>query len=551
MPSSIFVRIYGGLLLVIALVAASVYFFLNQVNDYRAESYREGMATGVFRLIALGVARQQGEARENWLAEASRLMDAELKVVPPATEHFSESELSRLGNGRAIIRVYETQSYADIYARIPGNKELYVKTRMAKVSEQQAKAMAVFFLEELEHYPGQESRRIKELQPYFGFPVQIIALNDAHLDRDQRARINRNEVVLVLREGAGSSNSSVRIVAPLAHEPGHVLSLGPMHLFQWMPVQLLIILSIAGLAVITIAAYFIIHPLERKLKLMEQTVRRIRGGDLSARAPVYGSDEVSQLAHTFNGMAEHIQRLIDSQRELTRAVSHELRTPVARLRFGMEMLADTDDIEQRHDQLGQLDRDVEQLNQLIDEILTYAKLEQGTPSLKFEMVDLGSLLQRVRNETEALGHAHIISTLPLPVGIKAEGELRYLHRVLQNLAGNAVRYARNQVRISGGVRGNWAYVRVEDDGPGIPDKDREKVFQPFARLDDSRTRASGGYGLGLSIVQRIAFWHGGSVDVGRSPDLGGAMFTMRWPVRQAVRLAKPDNATQVEDGRLA
>jgi two-component system sensor histidine kinase RstB len=97
------------------------------------------------------------------------------------------------------------------------------------------------------------------------------------------------------------------------------------------------------LGVITIAAYFLIHPLERKLNKMELAVRRIRGGDLSARAQVQGSDEISQLAHAFNGMAEHLQRLIDSQREMTRAVSHELRTPVARLRFGIEMLADTDE----------------------------------------------------------------------------------------------------------------------------------------------------------------------------------------------------------------
>ena len=307
--------------------------------------------------------------------------------------------------------------------------------------------------------------------------------------------------------------------------------------------QVLIVAAIAGLLIITVGAYLIVHPLERKLKMMEQTVRRIRGGDLSARAEVAGSDEISQLAKTFNGMAEHIQRLIDSQRELTRAVSHELRTPVARLRFGMEMLADTDDLDQRHEQLGLLDRDVEQLNQLIDEILTYAKLEQGTPSLKFDMVDIGMLMQRVRLETQALGRGVAITTLPLQVGTLAEAEQRYLHRVLQNLAGNAVRYANSQVRLSGGVRGNWAYIRVEDDGPGIPEKDRERIFKPFARLDDSRTRSSGGYGLGLSIVQRICFWHGGTIEVAQSPDLGGAMFTMRWPVQQSLRLSMPEGAT--------
>lgn len=534
MPSSIFVRIYGGILLVIAVVAVCAYVFIEKVNAQRADTYRESMATGIFRLIALGASRQEGDARSAWLAEASQLMDSAIVVVPPAREQFSEEELAHLAEGRAVFRSYEEKNFADIYSRIPGSLELYIKTRMVKVSEQQAKAMAVFFLEELEHYSGHEDQRIQELQRYFPYPVLLMPLYKAGLDKDQQARIRRNEVVLVLKEGSGTRNSSLRIVAPL---PGQerVLVMGPLHIFDWMPMQLVIMVALAVLSIITVAAYFIIHPLESKLKKMELAVRRIRGGDLSARAQVQGSDEISQLAHAFNGMAEHTQRLLDSQREMTRAVSHELRTPVARLRFGMEMMADTDDGEQRFDQLQLLDQDVEQLNQLIDEILTYAKLEQGTPSLKFEIMDLCSLLHRVENETVALNTGHKIEVVDSGADVRIEAELRYLHRVLQNLAGNAVRYAKSRVRLSGGVQGNLAWVRVEDDGPGIPEKDRERIFEPFARLDDSRTRASGGYGLGLSIVQRIAFWHGGSMEVAQSTDLGGASFTFRWPVRQALR----------------
>lgn len=537
MPSSIFVRIYGGILLVIAAVALLAYLFVQTINDQRADSYRESMATGIFHLIALGISRQQGEARTAWLAEASQLMDSAISVVPPGEGHFTEDERARLAEGRAVFRSNEEQNFADIYSRIPGREELYIRTRMSKVSEQQAKALAVFFLEELGHYPGREDQRIQELQRFFPYPVLLMPLQKAGLDRDQQARIRRNEVVLVLKEGSGTRNSSLRIVAPL---PGteRVLVMGPLYIFDWMPMQLIIMVAIAVLSIITVAAYFIIHPLERKLKKMELAVQNIRAGDLSARAQVQGSDEVSRLAHAFNGMAEHIQRLIDSQREMTRAVSHELRTPVARLRFGMEMLAETPDSEQRYEQLQLLDQDVEQLNLLIDEILTYAKLEQGTLSLKFEMVELKKLLERVGQETSALNTGHEIQVVMEDAGVKVEAEQRYLHRILQNLAGNAVRYAKSRVRLSGGVKGSSAWVRVEDDGPGIPEKDRERIFEPFARLDDSRTRASGGYGLGLSIVQRIAFWHGGSVEVTESPDLKGASFTFRWPVRQSLRHAR-------------
>ena len=112
-----------------------------------------------------------------------------------------------------------------------------------------------------------------------------------------------------------------------------------------------------------------------------------------------------------------------------------------------------------------------------------------------------------------------------------EAEARYIHRVVQNLVGNAIRYAASKVRIKLEILDSVCRITVEDDGPGIPENEWKHVFIPFARLDNSRNRASGGYGLGLSIVQRIAFWHGGKVIVGRS-GLGGARFEMEWPKRQ-------------------
>ena len=534
-PSSIFVRIYGGLLLIISAVALCTYFLLQVVNDYRAAEYRESMATGFFRLVAVGIERQPTpELRQAWLEEASALLDSKITLVNAKTGDFDNSEATRLAQGKAVVRIGQHYDYADIYSLVSQQQDLYIKVRMSKVSEQQAKAMAIFLLDDLDHYRGQEPQRLKQLQAYFPFPIQLQSLDKSALEPDQRARIKRKEVVLALKEGGVARNSSVRIIAPTA-KFNQVLVIGPMYLFDWMPVQLLLIISAMSLLLITTAAYVIIHPLEKKIKSVESAARRIGGGDLSARAAVDGRDEVSQLAYAFNSMAEHIQRLIDSQRELTRAVSHELRTPVARIRFGMEMLADTDDVDDRFRQLAQLDGDIDELNKLIDEILTYAKLEQGIPVLDFEAVDLGKLLQQVVKETEALGVKPKIS-LSLPENTTiVEAERRYLHRVLQNLAGNATRYAKSEVRLSAGIHDNYAYIAVEDDGEGIAEKDRERVFQPFTRLDDSRTRASGGYGLGLSIVSRIAFWFGGNMKVETSPSLGGAKFVMTWPIKQKHR----------------
>ncbi|OZB29787.1 MAG: two-component sensor histidine kinase, partial [Pseudomonas sp. 34-62-33] len=113
-----------------------------------------------------------------------------------------------------------------------------------------------------------------------------------------------------------------------------------------------------------------------------------------------------------------------------------------------------------------------------------------------------------------------------------EAEPRYLHRALQNLVSNAMRYAEGKVLISCQVGYKRCRIDVEDDGPGVPEEAWERLFSPFLRLDDSRTRASGGHGLGLSIVRRIIYWHGGRAQIGRSDSLGGARFSLVWPRQQ-------------------
>jgi two-component system sensor histidine kinase RstB len=268
-------------------------------------------------------------------------------------------------------------------------------------------------------------------------------------------------------------------------------------------------------------------------------VERLGRGDLNARADASSQDAIGQLAATFNGMTAHIRRLIESQREMTRAVSHELRTPVARLRFGLEMLVDIDEVSERRSKAEAMDRDIDQLDELIDEILTFARLEEGSPAIDFSRVSMPDLLERLCEELVPIsGGIRIeideaaLAALP-PEDIYASGSERYLHRVLQNLVTNALRYAASNVVLRYRSDGELAVLEVEDDGPGIPEADRARIFKPFARLDESRQRKSGGYGLGLSIVQRIAEWHGGRVSVHQG-ESGGALFRMTWPRQHRV-----------------
>ena len=526
---SIFLRIYGGLILVCLLVGVFAYVLIQSINAQRAQNYREDMASSAFYLITQGIERQQDAiSRQNWIDDASLLLNLPLSLVSRDQVNLTRHEREQLSNNKAIVRYNADKIFADVYAQTD-QPNLLLYGRVDKVSEQQIKAMAVFLLDDLVHYPSHEKERLEVLQPHFSYPLIFTTLSALDLDVDQRARLRRKEVVLVFRDSANATNSSIQVISPSSRDD--MLVMGPIPLFNWLPFRLFAGVILLSLFLISLGVYTLIFPLERKLRQVQLGVMQVRSGDFSARVPVSGNDEVAHLAVNFNGMTEHIQRLIEAQRELTRAVSHELRTPVARIRFGVDMLADTPDEDERWEQQAQIDQDIESLNGLIDEILTYAKLEEGAPSLNLESIPLADIVNQVAKETRALGLEKTVHALSPDDNIVAIAEKRYLHRVVQNLAGNAMRHADSQIRISAGIENGQAFVRVEDDGPGIPEKDRERVFLPFARLDDSRTRASGGYGLGLSIVARIAFWFGGSMKVEQSADLNGAQFTMYWPIK--------------------
>ena len=542
---SIFLRIYAGLLFICLLVAFFAQLLITTINAERVQTYREDMASAAFYLIDSGLSRQvTAQERNFWLSDVSTLFDTKFNIEPTSKADFRTSEINRLNKQQAVVRFNSDTNTAEIYHKVSGeNNVLHVSFN--KLSEQQIKGVGVLLLDDLSYYRtlAEKQQRLQQIQKFFPFKLTLQSINKLQLDTDQKARLYRKDIVIMFRDNTSVENSSIRVLAPTEIQDT-VVDLGPIPLFNWFPLNLIISITLISMFLISLGVYALIFPLERKLQLIQSGITKVREGKLNTKVKVVGEDEIAHLATTFNSMTEHIRRLIESQRELTRAVSHELRTPVARIRFAVDMLADTDDYDDRMSQRDYIDQDIESLNGLIDEILTYAKLEEGSPKMDWEDVDLQELVSQIVRETNALGKPVTVKVGKVQKGAFAQADRRYLHRVLQNLAGNATRYAESTIIISAGLEKNEAFISVEDDGQGIPEKDREKVFIPFARLDDSRTRASGGYGLGLSIVSRIAFWFNGRMSVDESPTLGGARFIMTWPKSQLASSIEADEIIQ-------
>jgi signal transduction histidine kinase len=300
-------------------------------------------------------------------------------------------------------------------------------------------------------------------------------------------------------------------------------------------------LLIAGSA---IGALLIFRPTRRRLGSLQQAAQAIGAGELGARAPENGGDEVAMLAHAFNDMAggleERTKALVavnESRRQLLADVSHELMTPLAAIRGYVETMTMADvklDDPTRQRYLGIVADETGRLEHIIGDLLDLARVEGGGSTWKREPVSVAALFERVLHRHDPLLQAKRIAlgTRVAPEVTSVSGDPNRLEQALQNLAANAVRHTPDGGRVTitadraaGGVR-----LVVEDTGPGIPPEHLPRIFDRFYKVDFSRTGTPvpSGSGLGLSIVQAIVRRHGGAISAGNAAG-GGARFEIVLP----------------------
>ena len=356
-----------------------------------------------------------------------------------------------------------------------------------------------------------------------GVDMEIFG-TDEIAGRDTLDRLRRGENAY-MRSSAGDSWVLKRL------DDGHVLALksrepagqrGPL---EWT-------LTILFYAVIALVLMFWIWPLTRDLRSLEHAAAQYGDRNWRFTAEIRPHSQIYPLAETFRRMAARFDGLIASHKDMSNAVSHEIKTPLSRMQFEIELAQQADNIDAVRTSLANIKTDIDAINGLVKATLGYAILERADLTLNLAEHDFTNLIPAI---VESVKH-DLRADITIAAKVQSDAsrvvcDVHLFETVLRNLLYNAGRHASSRIGVTFTARAGQNELVVEDDGPGIPEQERSRVFQSFVQLSPAVGKKVG-YGLGLAIVKRAIEWHGGEVSIADS-SLGGALVSAHWPTAPA------------------
>lgn len=494
------------------------YLFISPLNKHRSTLYR-----GSFQLIIQEIQLHNADDWEDKVEELSSHFGYPLvlrkvnsfdssvrKLITPGNivmieEDGAEAVLQQIGDTASVLLLSTEETYSQAMENISRGTLFLVEKILSTV--------------ERSNWP----EKVVELSVFFDFPLSLLELSELHLTGTQLQVLNNGKIVSV------TDQDNSQLIYKRIPESTAVIKAGPIAEitvlggFLWLAFALCLLFGISFL--------LWVRPIWRDLRRLDLATNQFGAGKFEARVNLSPRSSLAVLAGTFNGMAERIEQLITARKELTDAVSHELRTPIARLRFSAEMLADAESKEEKERYLKEINYDAEEFDSLIDEFLTYARLDKQHPQLNFDEHNFCSWLQEILPVLRR-------NVQSCDIEIKTPSEMKDLHfqydtllleRAIANLVSNGCRYGGSKVILSMTSSDSAVQLFIDDNGQPIPASSQNDIFKPFVRLETSRNKTTGGYGLGLAIVQRIVSLHGGKVGIVPSK-LGGTCFCITLPL---------------------
>lgn len=380
---------------------------------------------------------------------------------------------------------------------------------------------------------------LKEYLNQYSDIEQVIALKKLQKrSSDEFEIVTEKDIVNVDSEKLNYLRDGKVLLSPddyyLQLNNGLVIHVRPHEELNFGP-QLLAFGVIALLLLLPVLLWIYLH--WRDLHKLELAAHEFGAGHLATRVQLSKESNIFQLAQQFNEMANKIETMISHQRDMMRGISHELKTPLARLEFNIALMQSSESVMQQKIRQNALLKDVRELDDLISELLTLSRLEQSNMHLELLLVSIPEFLDSIvaTVESEVSDRKLNLNLMNIDTSLHYVCDPKLLARALLNLVRNSIRYANKTISLQVCVTTFDTIVFiVEDDGPGIPVKDRPFIFEPFYRLDHGPSRHAGGFGLGLAIVHNIVQIHGGKVLL-EDASSGGARFVITLPVSGSTR----------------
>ena len=403
-----------------------------------------------------------------------------------------------------------------------------------------ASTWIAWHMAELADQPDLLKAQLLDLKARVGIDLAVYELNGRLLGTTQTPPlppIDAEELERLEREGTVFGRGWGVVLEPkTARNPARYAVLR-YRAPEW-PLSLMLRQAAVALVVLALVSIPLARSVTAPLAGLSTLARRFGKGELSARFRSRRRDEIGALGRAFDDMADRIAALRRSEKELLANISHELRTPLARIRLALELVTDGDR-DKASSYLIDIGDDLAELERLLDDVLSAARLDlardsagDALPPLHFEVLSARGLLEAAANRF-LVRYPERALTCQFPAELPTLEADPVLRRVFDNLLDNARKFSESPVRFSARATGDGTHLLIEvaDDGIGIAVADQPRIFEPFFRSDPSRTRATGGVGLGLVVVRRIVEAHHGKIDV--QSELGaGSCFSVTLPLIQ-------------------
>ncbi len=533
----LFIKVYFFVLIAfIGLIISIIALPDLLLADQSALVFQQRLSKGTFALLDQAIAGLNEAEIKQKIAHYQTIFQASFDLVALDRLDLNAEEKQILKNAplykeyeeNNLIFFYRQSQHTDKIWQILSdtNFSLSIEDGLIPVVSGHSFMHGVLFLIEeklKQHKPSQWQQIIKKLQPLYAYQISLNKKSDYSLTQQETKKLKQYQPV-----NLSNGTDKITFIQQIKDDDNLVLQFGSIQI-PWIIYYFIYILLFFFAIIISIITLIWVWPLWKDLSKIKQAALDFGAGHYDTRIPSQKFSSLSPIRHAFNNMAEQTQRSINSHKELTCAVSHELRTPVARMRFSLEMLLSAKNKQDKVRYINDITQDIDELDLLLAELLSYARFDNNDQQIMKQSEQLVTWFNQTMQRLALLSNykTFVYSVKGITENERALFEPRLMARVVDNLVQNAFHYAKHQVNVILSKTPTHYQLIVEDDGIGVPEAEYQRIFDAFSRIDQSRDRHSGGFGLGLAIAKRIVKGHKGEIIITKST-LGGAKFEVQW-----------------------